>query len=103
MPAAITGNMDVLADLRKGERIFVRVESTAINDMEQAPFIPVVSLRTEEKVIFTVEDYNAYQYMIMTPVRANLIGVILVLFVFIFSYLLYSIVRRIRGFMRERN
>ena len=53
-------NMDDVKNLKIGQRIFFRIQSIKSNQMNEVLFVDIVSLRTESKDIFSLDEYNSY-------------------------------------------
>lgn len=80
-------NMRALTELEEGQAVFFRIENAKISQMNEAPFIDIVSLETEAKPIFTLADYNAYMKMAVRPARiAAVVVAVLSLSVSVFCF-----------------
>ncbi len=53
-------NMDDVKNLKIGQRIFFRIQNIKSNQMNEVFFVDIVSLRTESKDIFSLDEYNSY-------------------------------------------
>lgn len=62
IPGDVSSNVDLeaLRTIRDGDRIFVRVDANKKDYLDTAEFIKIYSLATEDKTIFTVDDYNEW-------------------------------------------
>lgn len=61
--------MDDLRDLNEGEMIFFRIENIKVEQMNEVEFLDIVSLKTDKKEIFTLEQYNQYMRDTACPTR----------------------------------
>lgn len=50
--------IDDIRQLSKGEKIYFRIKSNEVEDMNSAYIMPIMSLETETETIFSLEDYN---------------------------------------------
>lgn len=81
-------NIDDIRDLQSGQKIFFRIENVKNNQMYQVEFVNIVSLKTEDKDIFTLDDYNNYIRKSAYPARtAGLIIALLLLLAVVLSIL----------------
>ena len=60
IPLIVLKNIRLLDinNLHEGQKIYFRVENSKVKSMNKVDFIDIVSLQTEEKDIFTLDDYN---------------------------------------------
>lgn len=73
-------NVDDVSCLQKGQKIFFRIENFKAYQMnEEVEFINIVSLSTEEKDIFTLDDYNNYIRKSANSARIAAIAVVVLL------------------------
>lgn len=71
-----------IKELKEGDIIFFRIEDIKVEHLDNAEFVDIVSLKTEEKNILTLEDYNEYMYNAALPARITSVIMALV-FLFI--------------------
>lgn len=62
-------NINDVRNLKNGQKIFFRIENLKSEQMNKVEFINIVSLKTEEKDIFTLDDYNNYISAAAYPTR----------------------------------
>ncbi len=86
-------NMNDVKDLKNGQKIFFRIENIKSDQMNKVDFINIVSLKTETKDIFSLEDYNRYISNSAYPARIASVAVVL-LFLFISLFCFFSIKRK---------
>ena len=86
-------NMNDVKDLKSGQKIFFRIENIKSDQMNQVDFINIVSLKTETKDIFSLEDYNRYICNAVYPARIASVALVL-LFLFISLFFFFSIKRK---------
>ena len=60
-------NIDDVTDLQSGQKIFFRIRNSEVKRMNKADFINIVSLKTEEKDIFSLDEYNVYVRKVACP------------------------------------
>lgn len=58
-----------LRDLNAEETIFFRIENMKVKQMNEVGFLDIVSLKTDKKEIFTLEQYNQYMRDTACPTR----------------------------------
>jgi len=80
--------MDNVKNLKKGQSIFFGIEKTNAAYMNEAAFVSITSLRTDTKVIFSLEEYNQYMHNSLYPTRiAGAVVAALLLCLSIFCFL----------------
>lgn len=80
--------MDDVRDLKNGQTIFFRIENIKVEQMNIVEFINIVSLKTNTKDIFSLDEYNKYIYNSAHPTRiASIIIALLFLFTSLFCFL----------------
>lgn len=62
-------NMDDVRSLQEGQTIFFRVENTKAGQMNTVQTLNIVSLKTEQTDIFTLDDYNEDMKQAAYPAR----------------------------------
>ena len=81
-------NMDDVKDLKNGQTIFFGIEKIKAPDMNKVALIDITSLKTETKVIFSLEEYNQYMHDSLYPSRiAGAVVAALLLCLSIFCFL----------------
>ena len=67
----VTKNIDLtkIENLNSGTKIYFRIESAKQDFINHVEFIDIVSLSTEQEVIFSLEDYNRYMEEGARPVK----------------------------------
>lgn len=86
----ITPNIDMSAvkALDAGETIFFRIEKDETEMWDEVIFLNIVSLQTEEKEIFTLEEYNTCMKNAVKPAKiVGFVVAVLLLFVAVISYI----------------
>ncbi len=79
--------IDTINALKAEERIFFRVENINSTQINKVDFINVVSLRTDKKSIFTLEEYNEFMHISAKPARIASVVVLGVCFVLFLKFL----------------
>lgn len=80
--------IDDICKLKNGQTIFFRIENIKVEQMNIVEFINVVSLKTNTKDIFSLDEYNKYIYNSAQPTRiASIIIALLFLFTSLFCFL----------------
>ena len=72
-------NMSALTELEEGETVYFRIKNAKVTQMNEAPFIDIVSLETDTEPIFTLADYNTYMNIAARPARIAAVVVALLL------------------------
>lgn len=86
-------NLDDVRNLQNGQKIFFRIENYKTDDINKVPFIDIVSLSTETKDIFTLDDYNKFMSVAAYPGR--IVGfIVALLFLSISVYNLFTLIRK---------
>lgn len=67
-------NIEDINGLKKGQKIFFRIENIKVDQINHVEFVDIVSLKTENKDIFTLDDYN--KYMKQSAYPAKIAGII---------------------------
>lgn len=93
-------NIDDLKTLEKGEKIYFRIENKKTKDINNVIFIDIVSLKTDDKNIFTIEDYN--KYMHDAAVAPRIAGIVLSLSLFCVSFCCFIRIIRIKRLINNR-
>lgn len=70
-------DVDLISDLNERDIIYFRVENECLNQ-EDATIMNIVSLKTNDYVVFSLDDYN--QYISAAVIYAVSVGMILVVF-----------------------
>jgi len=87
-------NIDDISNFHSGQRIFFRIKNIENNQMNNVEFVNIVSLKTEDKDIFTMDDYNHYIRKSAYPARiASIIISLLLMSVAVLSII--SIKRKV--------
>ena len=84
-------DVDLISDLNERDIIYFRVENESLNQ-EDATIMNIVSLKTNEYVVFSLNDYN--QYISAAVSYAVPVGMILVVF---FMVMGIALARKHRG------
>ncbi|MBE6727771.1 MAG: hypothetical protein E7562_03885 [Ruminococcaceae bacterium] len=61
--------LDDISNLKSGQTISFRVENIKANQMNKVEFINLISLKTDTKDIFSLEEYNKYIHDSAYPAR----------------------------------
>lgn len=82
----IMENIDVseLECLNSGQQIYFRIENYEVDYVNEVEFVEIVSLSTDEKDIFTLDDYNSYMSRAALPAKiASIVFNILLLIIIV--------------------
>ena len=60
---------DEFKTLKQGQTIFFRIDTHKVEQMNRVAFVDIVSLRTDDKEFFSLDDYNLYIYEGAKPAR----------------------------------
>lgn len=93
----ISKNIDMndIRELKKGQKIFFRIENIKSAQMNKVDFIDIVSLNTDAKDIFSLDEYNRYMNSFAYPTR--IAGVVLALLFMAISLFCIFLIRRKQG------
>ncbi len=71
IPDTIMKQIDVyeLEELKNGQSIHFRIANYAVDYVNEVEFLDIVSLSTDEKDIFTLEEYNSYISVAALPAK----------------------------------
>jgi len=69
-------NLEDIKELKNGQTISFRIENRKVGQMDKVNFINIVSLKTDTKSIFSLEDYNEFVYDFAYPVRLAGISIV---------------------------
>ena len=86
IPISICNNIEIdcVKNLKEGDTIFFRIENANKEQINAVDFINIVSLRTEAKSIFTLNEHNEFMFSAAKPARiASVVVASLCLFVFV--------------------
>lgn len=61
--------IDKLKGLEKGQIIFFRIDTDKTEQMNNVAFVDIVSLRTDDIELFSLDEYNSYIYDEAKPAR----------------------------------
>ena len=85
-------NLNDIKDLEHGQIIWFRIENTMAQNLNKAAFVDIISLKTDEKIIFSLDEYN--QYMRISAYPARIAGIVFsLLFLSISVFCFYKIKR----------
>jgi hypothetical protein len=62
-------NIDDIRDINKNQAIRFRMAESKANQIDYADFLDIISLETESKVLFSLEDSNEFFYKTALPAR----------------------------------
>lgn len=62
-------NTDDIKNLKNGQKIFFRIENSKAKQMNKVDFLDIVSLKTDSKEIFSLEEYNRLIHKSAYPAR----------------------------------
>ena len=62
-------NISDVENLQSGDLIFFRIENIKVKQINSVEFINIVSLKTQSKEVFSLEDYNQYIFKSAYPAR----------------------------------
>lgn len=80
--------MDEIRDLKDGQTLFFRIENINVKQMNKVEFINIVSLETNTKDIFSIDEYNEIVSDSAYPARiASIVTALLFLFISLFCFL----------------
>lgn len=85
-------NEDFLKTIKEGQMISFRIENAKVEQMNKVRFINIVSLKTDTREVFSLEDYNRYINKALLPTRIT--GVIFLLIFLTTSVCSYIRVRK---------
>ena len=81
-------SIDSIEEIKNGQKIYFRIKNTIVKDIDKVIFLPINSLSTETKNIFSLEDYNKYLQKESYPARiVCIIMAIIFLGIAILSYI----------------
>lgn len=86
----ISENIEIndIKDLKNGQTIVFRIENIKVAQMNEVEFINIVSLGTDTKEIFSLDEYNKYIHKSAYPTRiVGIVMAVLFLFISLFCYL----------------
>ncbi len=83
-------DVEKIKSLQRDEDIIFRIEKSKVNQFDNVQFINIVSLKTDDKTIFSLNNYNNYMSISSKPAKiAGVVVAMLLLFAsvcFIISY-----------------
>ena len=85
-------NIDDVQNLKNGQIIYFQIENVKVQHLNNSAFVDITSLKTDEKVIFSLDEYN--QYMRISAYPARIAGIVFsLLFLSISVFCFYKIKR----------
>ena len=95
------GDISDFDNLKKGQTVFFRMENIWLNQYEDMTFFPIISIRTEEKEIVSLSDYNSEKEALrFAPTIA---GVVVALIFLCLSLYCIFLLKGINIFRRLKN
>ena len=64
-------DIDSVKELNKGQMIFFRIENFKVEQMDQVEFLDIVSLSTNVKEIYNLDEYNEHIHNAAHPARVT--------------------------------
>ena len=90
-------NLSEITSLKKGQTITFRLENSQLKRFADVGYGAVVALKTEEKEILSLEEYNQHQHEILLPQRiTTLVAAIIFLLLTIYFLLKLSGIKLFR-------
>ncbi len=86
--------MEVVQSLKNGQSLWFRVENAHDSQIDAVDFIPIVSLKTDEKEIFSLADYNTYMRHSTRPVQ--IASVVMALLFLLISVVCWTRIRHLK-------
>ena len=71
-------NLSDLNSLSKDQTITIRIQNVWLEQFDEIPFVSIVALKAQERVLFTLENYNDYEMAIFSELI--FIGIIVGIF-----------------------
>lgn len=83
-------NIDEIANLHAGQEILFRIENKNRDFLDEAELVSILALETEEKVLFSLSDYNQHMQEAALPAKVASV-IVACVFLSVFFVCCYNI------------
>lgn len=97
-PLSPSSDADKYSSITKGTKIYFRSENINVSDIDDVSYLNITSLRTDEKVILSLDDYNEHSEHMMNSTRC--VVLFFTLTVVVISIVLIKKIRKINRMSR---
>lgn len=94
------GDTNDLQNLQTGQTVFFRINNVWLDQFEEMEFVDIISLRTEEKEIFSLSNYE--EYISQQRFAATIVGIVVTLIFLLASIHCAALLKGVNIFRRSK-